>query len=216
VIFKNRTDAGKQLAELMSEYDGAKDAIVLGLPRGGVVVAYEVAKKLHLPLDIICPRKIGAPYNQEFAIGAVTESGRGIFHEEIIAALGIPQNYIEEAVKEQSHVAQQRVKAFRQNMPPRDLKGKTVILVDDGLATGATMEAALHSVRGDGAKKIIVAVPVGPKDTIQRIKYLVDGFYCVATPPLFSAIGEFYIDFRQTEDDEVIKLLHSRVPGLHF
>lgn len=209
MLFKDRKDAGKQLAAIMLQYKNLKNAVVLGLPRGGIVVAYEVAKALNLPLDLICPRKIGAPFNPEFAIGAVTESGRGYLHKEIIEDLGVPQKYIDEAIKEQTSIAKHRVETYRQNMAPRVIKSKTVILVDDGLATGATMEAAIASVRGDKASKIIVAVPVAPESTIEKIKPLADDVVCVATPELFSAIGQFYYNFNQTTDEEVIKLLHS-------
>lgn len=207
MLFDDRIDAGRQLADLMSTYDHADDTVVLGLPRGGVVVAYQVAKALHLPLDIICPRKIGAPSNPEFAIGAVTETGRPILHQEIVDALDIDQEYLEEAIRAETELSKKRVKAYRQNRPPRMLKGKTVILVDDGLATGATMEAAIHSVKGDHAKQIVIAVPVAPRDTLARLKPMVDECFCVATPPHFSAIGQFYVHFGQTEDAEVIRLL---------
>lgn len=207
MLFKDRRDAGIQVAEMLTKYDRAKDTLVLGLPRGGVVVAYEVAKTLHLPLDIICPRKIGAPFNPEFAIGAITESGRGILHMDIIQSLEIPESYIQEAIQEETERAKYRVETYRKNLRPRIFKGMTIILVDDGLATGATMEAAIESLKGEGVKSTVVAVPVAPRDTVQRIEKLVDECHVVATPPLFSAIGEFYLNFGQTTDEEVIQLL---------
>lgn len=209
MIFRDRRDAGEKLAGLLTEYREAKDTIILGLPRGGVVTAHAIAQKLRLPLDITCPRKIGAPFNPELAIGAVTESGFGIYNGSLIEQIGVSEQYIKEETEKEKQRAQQRLRLFRKDLPPRQLKGKTVILVDDGLATGATMKAAIESVKNEKAKKIVVAVPVSPVDTLHEIKQLADEVVCLATPSFFQAVGQFYERFDQTEDDEVLELLHG-------
>lgn len=205
MIFTDRQDAGKHLAQALQQYSNAKDTVVIGLPRGGVVLAHTIAKDLHLPLDIICPRKIGAPSNPEYAVGAVTETGEHMFDEDAI--IGISQEYLQEAIKSEKAQAQRRLAVFRQGMKPRDLKGKTVILVDDGLATGMTMKAAIISARKEGASKTIVAVPVSPWDTLQEIKTIASQVVCLSTPSFFHAVGEFYKTFTAVEDDEVIALI---------
>ncbi len=209
MIFKNRMDGGEMLAKLLTAYQDGKDVIILGLPRGGVVTAYAIAKKLHLPLDITCPRKLRAPYNPELAIGAVTETGSAIFNTSLIAQIGVSESYLKEEVERQTHSAKQRLALFRKNLPPRMLAGKVVIIVDDGLATGATMKAAIESVKQERAAKIVVAVPVSPIDTIHEIKQMADDVVCLATPAYFQAVGQFYQDFEQTEDEEVLALLQQ-------
>lgn len=212
MLFKNRSDAGNKLAVLLKDYRGRENVIVLGLPRGGVVTAFEIAKTLQLPLDVICPRKIGAPYNPELAIGAVTETGKGIFNDSLIKTLGVSKRFMEEEIARETQRAQQRLALFRKDRPPRNIKGKTVILVDDGLATGATMKAAIESVKFEGAKTIVVAVPVSPADTLLEIEQKVDKVVCLETPFDFQAIGQFYRDFSQVEDEEVLDLLIYPTP----
>lgn len=207
--FKDRHEAGQRLSTALKHYQGATDCIVIGLPRGGVVTAYEVAKALQLPLDVICPRKIGAPQNHELAIGAITESGDGIFDESLIQRLRIPQSYIEKTVEREKQVARHRANLFRKGKPKVDVTGKTVIVIDDGLATGATMRAAIKSLLAEKPKKIIVAVPVAPFDTVQMIQTEVNEVICLECPSFFQAVGEFYEDFSQTQDEEVIALLGS-------
>jgi len=207
MIFKDRTAAGEKLAEALTQYKNAQDTIILALPRGGVAVGFEVARALNLPLDIVVPRKIGAPGNPEFAIGAITETGEGIFDEQTITAYGISQNYINETVKEEKAEALRRLKTYRGSRPPLNLTGKTVVIVDDGLATGLTMRAAIKTIKNKNAKKIIVAIPVGPPDTIETIKKEADGVVCLDTPVFFGAVGAFYEEFGQTTDEEVIELL---------
>ena len=207
MIFKDRTDAGKQLAEALSQYQNQKDAVVIGLPRGGVVVAYEVAKFLKLPLDITCPRKIGAPSNPEFAIGAITETGEGLFNQDVVAKLGISESYLEQAIRVEKAEAQKRLDKFRGNKPPRNIENKIILLVDDGLATGSTMKAAIMSMQAARADKIIVAVPVSPPDTLGEIRGMVDEIVCLDSPPFFQAVGQFYQKFDQTTDEEVIHLI---------
>lgn len=207
MIFKDRQDAGIQLAKSLIKYKNQPNTIVIGLPRGGVVVAYEVAKTLNLPLDITCPRKISAPSNPEFAIGAITETGQGIFNERVIQQLQISQTYLNEAVENEKAEAQKRLKKFRGNMIPRNFKDKVAIIIDDGLATGSTMKAAILSMHASGTAQIIVGIPVSPPDTLNEIRSMVDNVVCLDTPPFFQAVGQFYQSFDQTSDSEVIELL---------
>ncbi|MFA5413098.1 MAG: phosphoribosyltransferase [Patescibacteria group bacterium] len=209
MIFKNRVDAGQKLAETLGKFKDAKDTIILALPRGGVVVGYEVAKKLNLPLDIVVPRKIGAPGNPEFAIGAVGETGEGIFEEMVIGAYGITESYLQNEIKKEKAEAERRLKLYRGARPPLDLKNKTVILVDDGLATGLTMRAAIKTAKKFGAKKIIVSIPVTSPEAAELVKKEVDEIIYLEAPAFFGAVGSFYEEFGQTTDDEVIDLLKN-------
>jgi putative phosphoribosyl transferase len=209
MYFIDRLEAGEKLSDQLKQYSGDKNCIILGLPRGGVVTAYEVSKRLHLPLDIICPRKIGAPFNPEYAIGAVTETGK-FFSNSEAAGLPISAEYLQEAIRKETEQAKRRLQVFRVGMSPRNLKDKTVILIDDGLATGLTMKAAISSVRDEKAKKIVVAVPVSPRETLMELKRLVDEVVCLSSPAFFQAIGQFYQDFRQVEDEEVIEIMSSQ------
>jgi putative phosphoribosyl transferase len=210
MIFYDRQDAGQKLAILLKKYKKAKDTIVVGLPRGGVITAFEVAKYLDLSLDVICPRKIGAPFNPELAIGAITHSGALYLNEDIVQQLGISRSYIEKESADQRRESERRMQLFRKNRPPLESKDKTIILVDDGLATGATMKAALFCMRALGAKKIVCAVPVGPRDSLFELQQLADEVFCLYTPDSFMAVGQFYTLFNQTTDDEVIELLSFR------
>lgn len=205
--FENRNDAGKQLAKALTRYIDAPDTVVIGLPRGGVVCAYEVAQALHLPLDITCPHKIGAPQNPELAIGAVTETGEGLLNKRLIAQLGVTEAYIEEQIGVEKGQAKARLTLYRQGKAPIELKGKTVLIVDDGLATGSTMKAAIRSVKQQEPAKIVAAIPVSPPDTLTEVEGLVDEVACLYAPPQFYAVGQFYDDFATTEDDEVIELM---------
>lgn len=209
MLFEDRYDAGSQLVDPLSDYKDNKNAVILGLPRGGVVTAAVIAQKLGLPLDIICPRKIGAPFNPEFAIGAITETGQYIINPDV-ENYNISQKYLDAEISKEKLQAQRRLSLYRKNRPPRNVKGKIVILVDDGLATGSTMKAAILSVKAEGAAKIIVAVPVSPVETLQEIKALVDEVVCLYTPSLFQAIGQFYGEFYPVEDEEVISLLNLK------
>lgn len=211
MLFANRIEAGKLLAKALIKYKKNSDAIILGLPRGGVVVAYEVAKELQLPLDITCPRKIGAPFSLEYAIGAITETGEGIFNDEVIRRYDISKEYLHDAIETEKQKARHRLDIFRKGLPPRVLKGKTVILIDDGLATGFTMKAAIQSVKSEGAKKIVVAVPVAPSDTVEELEPMVDELIVLSTPMYFQAIGQFYRDFTQVEDEEVEQIMKKEL-----
>ena len=204
-MFKNRRDAGQQLAKSLEKYKNAQNVILLALPRGGVVIADEIAKKLNLPLDIVVPRKIGAPGNPEYAIGAITETGEGIFNEEEIRK--IDKEWLKKEIEKEKQEAQRRLRVYRGDKPAVNLKDKIVILVDDGVATGLTLKAAIKSVRQKKPKKIVVAVPVGASDSIEEIKKEVDEVVCLYTPLFFGAVGQFYEEFGQTEDEEVIEIM---------
>lgn len=207
MLFKDRIDAGKQLAAALKQYANDDGTIVIALPRGGVVIGFEVAKALNLTLDIVCPRKIGAPSNPELAIGAITETGDGILSDMLIEQLGVSEEYIKNSIKKEKKEALWRLNHYRKNRPPRNLKDKKVLIVDDGIATGSTMRAAIKTVRAESAKEIILAVPVAPPDTIEKLKKDVDKTICLASPSSFFAVGQFYDFFEQTTDEEVITLL---------
>jgi putative phosphoribosyl transferase len=204
--FKNRTEAGKQLAAELAEYKG-KDAVVVAIPRGGVVLGYEVAIELKAPLDVVIPRKIGAPGNPEFALGAVTEDGTNVLNEQIVESLGVSKEYVRRTIEREIAEIKRRAITYRRGFEPEPLMGRTVIIVDDGLATGATMKAAAKSMRKRCASKIVVAVPVAPPDTVKELSKDVDKIICSVIYEPFYAIGQFYDDFGQVEDDEVIRLL---------
>jgi predicted phosphoribosyltransferase len=204
-LLRDRVDAGKQLAKALKT--AGKDAIVLAVPRGGVVVGFEVARALGIPLDIIVTKKIGAPDNPELAIGAVAEDGTFILDDDIIRQVFVPKDYIEDEVERMREEIQRRLVRYRGNVPYPNLKNREIIVVDDGVATGSTLKATLRLLRGKGAKSVTVAVPVGPPDTVGELEKLADRVVCLHTPALFYAIGQFYEDFSQTSDEEVTELL---------
>jgi putative phosphoribosyl transferase len=205
-LFADRVDAGKRLAQALRGHVG-EDAVVLAIPRGGVVVGYEVTKALALSLDVIIPRKIGAPNNPELAIGAMTEDGTILLDDRLVDYLHVSQEYVKEESEAQKAEIRRRLKLYRGDIPYPSLKGREVILIDDGMATGSTMKAALASVRKRGAKSVIIAIPVGPPSTIKELEKEADRVFCLYTPEAFYAIGQFYEDFTQTRDEEVIRLL---------
>ena len=172
-------------------------------------MGYEIAQTLHLPLDVIIPHKLGAPYNPELAIGAITEDGSTVLDDNLITDLGVSQDYIAEESERQKKEIERRLVLYRQNQPNLYLKGKDVIVVDDGIATGSTMKAALLSVKNKGARSIIVAIPVGPPSTIKELEKRANRVVCLYLPEYFQAIGQFYDDFSQTTDEEVIELLRE-------
>jgi len=204
-LLRNRVEAGKQLAKAVKT--ASENAIVLAVPRGGVVVGYEVAQALCLPLDVIVTKKIGAPDNSELAIGAVAEDGTFILDEELARRLFVPMEYISGEVERMRQEIQRRLVRYRGDIKYPSLKNREVIVVDDGVATGSTLKAALRLLRNKGAKAITVAIPVGPSDTIRELETLADRVVCLITPEPFYAIGQFYEDFAQTSDEEVTKLL---------
>ncbi len=206
-MFQDRVEAGRLLAAELREIGPIRDGIVVAVPRGGVVVGAEVAKALDTPMDIIVPRKIGAPFNPEAAVGAVTEDGTAIFDERALKLLGLTRESLEETVKAQLAEIARRTMLYRSGRDPLPLKGKTVILVDDGVATGYTTLAALRSVKKARPAKVILAVPVAPPDTAEMLSGEVDEMVCLFTPEPFYAVGQFYRRFDQTTDEEVIALL---------
>ena len=210
MIFENRTEAGKQLSKKLRDYKGRNNLLVLAIPRGGVIVGRELANFLNCPLDVIITKKIPAPGNPELAIGAVGPAswrGEPVIDEELAAKVGADESYIKSQILKLKSQIYEREKAFRQGRPPLDLKGKTVILADDGVATGATMAAAVEVVRQQEPKKIIVAVPVIAKDSLEKIAALADEVIYLQAPDLFFAVGQFYREFEQVSDEIVIKYL---------
>lgn len=202
-VFKNRSEAGKKLADLLGEYRGT-DTIVLALPRGGVVVAKEVANELGLPLDIIVTRKIGAPGNDEYAIGAIDITGNGVWNE-AEQAYADPK-WLERKIESEKKEAVRRFETYRKGMARQELKGKTTIIVDDGIATGLTMQSAVAYAKHEGAKKVVVAVPVASSESVRSLKAIAEVFV-LETPIFFSAVGQWYEDFPQVGDEEVISTL---------
>lgn len=206
--FIDRTQAGKLLAEALNEYRNT-DCIVIAIPRGGVVVAYEAAMELNAPLDVIVPRKIGAPGQPELAVGAVASWGdhQRIIDKDTTRMLGVSEEYISQEVNRQVSEINRRLETYRGTTEPPYVEGRTVILIDDGIATGYTTRAAILALRHLDAERIILAVPVGPPDTIQALQHDVDKVICLKTPVPFMAVGYWYRNFDQTTDDEVIDLL---------
>ncbi len=209
MYFADRKDAATQLATKLEKFREDPSAIIVGLPRGGVVTAAAIARILKLPLDIIVTRKIGAPDSPELAIGAVTEAGEILRNDQLIADFNVSDDYIKDEAAKQQQEAQRRLQAYRGDRPALNLTGKTVLLVDDGVATGATMKAAIVSAKAKGAGKVVVAVPVAPPETVAALKRLADEAICLHSPEDFSAIGQFYARFAQVTDEEVIQLLGS-------
>jgi predicted phosphoribosyltransferase len=205
--FANRTEAGRLLAERLGEYANRNDVVVLGLPRGGVPVAYEIAKCLRAPLDVFIVRKLGVPGFEELAAGAIASGDVRVLNEDVMRAIPHAEETIEVVTAREKAELQRREQIYREGRPTPDVRDRTVILVDDGLATGATMRAAVKALRQSGAAKIVVAVPVGPPDTYTEIKQLADETICLSTPEFFQAVGQYYEDFSQTSDDDVRELL---------
>jgi predicted phosphoribosyltransferase len=205
--FSNRTEAGRLLAEKLAKYAGRTDVIVLGLPRGGVPVAYEVAKRLAVPLDVFIVRKLGVPGFEELAAGAIASGGVRVFNEDVVRAIPHAEEAIEVVTIRETAELERREQSYRDGRPAPELRDRIVILVDDGLATGATMRAAVSALRHRGAAKIVVAVPVGPPDTCREFEEEADETICASVPEFFQAVGQYYEDFSQTSDDEVRELL---------
>lgn len=207
--FRDRREAGQRLAALLARFAGRSDTVVLGLPRGGVVVAYEVAKALDLPLDVYVVRKLGTPGHEELAMGAIASGGVMVLNDDVVRSLGLRQGVVEEVAERERRVLEQREKTYRRQAEPVPLEGKRVILVDDGLATGATMRTAIKSLRAHGPALIVVAVPTAPRETCMALAEEVDEMVCCLAPTPFFSVGEWYQDFSQTSDEEVVDLLHS-------
>lgn len=207
ILFDDRIDAGRRLAERLAYLHGRADVIVLGIPRGGVVVAAEVARALTAPLDIFIARKIGAPFNSELAVGAVTSDGTVFLDNELIEQLRIPHRLVEREKDAQLREIQRRLNLYRGAKPPPDLAGKIVILVDDGVATGSTVIAALCALAKQHPARRILAVPVAPAQVAASLLHECDELVVLDTPEPFQAVGRFYINFEQTTDEQVEEIL---------
>ena len=207
--FANRTEAGRLLAEKLVKYAARDDVIVLGLPRGGVPVAFEVAQRLGAPLDVFIVRKLGVPGFEELAAGAIASGGVRVLNEDVMRAIPYANEAIEAVTRTETAELERREHEYRDGRPAPELRDRVVILVDDGLATGATMCAAVKALRQSGAVKIVVAVPVGPPDTCHEIEEEADETICLSTPAFFQAVGQYYEDFSQTSDDDVRELLNQ-------
>jgi putative phosphoribosyl transferase len=213
MLFKDRTDAGKQLAARLAFLKDQPNVIVLGIPRGGVVVAAEIARALHAPLDVFLAHKLGAPFNPELAVGAVTSIGQVLLDEPLVAELRLTEKEIAREVEHQRKEIARRLKVFRGSRPPVDLEKRTVVVVDDGVATGSTMLAALRALRQQKPARVILAIPVGPPETMHRLACECDQVVVLDMPEPFWAVGRFYMQFGQTSDEEVIELLGLHIAG---
>lgn len=208
MLFTDRTDAGQRLAEALRHLAGEKP-VVLGLPRGGVPVAAAVATALGAPLDVIVVRKLGVPYHRELAFGAIGEGGVRVINDDVVRRGGLSPSDIATVERAEQTALVRQAEQFRDDRPRLALDGRTAIVIDDGVATGATASAACQVVRAQGAARVVLAVPVAPADTVAWLGTQVDEVVCLSTPVLFSAVGEWYRDFSQTSDEEVISLLKA-------
>jgi predicted phosphoribosyltransferase len=213
--FRDRVDAGRVLARKLDRYRGRPDLLVLALPRGGVPVGFEVARELGAPLDVFVVRKLGMPGHEEYAIGAIASGGVRIINEEAITAFGVTDDEIEAVTAAESAELERRERRYRDGRPPPEIAGKTVILVDDGLATGSTMRAAVEALREEGPARLVVAVPTAAPETCHEIGRLVDDMVCAMTPEPFYAVGLWYDDFGQPTDEEVHDLLALAAGAAH-
>ncbi len=207
LVFKDRKEAGILLAKKFQQYKGKKGAIVLAIPRGGLEIGNAFAKELKLPLDVIIVKKIGHPFNPELAVGAVGLGGELVLNEDV--ALDVPKNYIEQERKRLGAEVERRYKFFRGEIKPPNLKDKTVIIIDDGIATGATAALCVKSAKKANPKKVILAIPVGPMDGVEKMREIADEVVCLETPKFFGAVGEFYGNFQQVEDEEAKEYLEE-------
>ncbi|VVM04513.1 phosphoribosyltransferase [Methylacidimicrobium tartarophylax] len=207
--FQNRKEAGRLLAEELLEYGGRKDVILLALPRGGVAVGAEIAKILHLPLDVFTVRKLGVPGQEELAMGAIATGGGRVINRSVVASLGIDERTIEAVAAREERELRRREALFRKGMPALSLRGKIAIFVDDGIATGATMRAAVETARKLEPAAILAAVPVAPPSVAEEMAELVDEWIVLLTPESFFGVGQWYKEFPQLGDEEVCALLHE-------
>jgi predicted phosphoribosyltransferase len=207
--FINRRDAGRTLVTYLSRYAGRDDVIVLALPRGGVPVAYEVAQALGAPLDLFLVRKLGTPGHRELAMGAIASGGIRVLNEDVVRWYSIPESVIEAVVREEQQELERRERAYREDRPAPDLLNRIVILTDDGLATGSTMRAAAKAVRERQPSRVVVAVPVGARETCAELAAYADEVICARMPEPFASVGQWYLDFNQTDDEEVRALMQK-------
>jgi predicted phosphoribosyltransferase len=215
MLFHNRLAAGQQLATALVEYRSQPDVVILALPRGGVPVAFEVSQALHAPLDVFLVRKLGVPGREELAMGAIASGGIRVLNEEVIWALQIPDSVIDEVAAVEQREMERREREYRGDRPALDVRGRRVILIDDGLATGSSMRAAVAALRLKEPVRIVVAVPVGAASTCEAIRTVADDVVCVQTPEPFGAVGLWYDDFSQTTDEGVRDLLSRTAPLSH-
>ena len=208
MMFQNREDAGRRLVEQLLPYRECRGALVLALPRGGVAVGYQVSLGLHLPLDVFIVRKLGAPDNPEYALGAVGETGTVYWNPDAMRAFSLPQAITNRLVRSQEEEIVRRQTLYRQHRPFPDITDRTIILVDDGIATGSTFFASILSVKALKPRRLIGAIPVGPADTIREVRAHVDELVVLATPDPFWAVGNHYVDFSQVDDREVVEYLN--------
>jgi putative phosphoribosyl transferase len=208
VLYRDRVDAGVTLAGLLGHYAGRDDLLVLGLPRGGVPVAYQVARALGAPLDVFLVRKLGVPGREELAMGAIASGGVRVVNRHLVEGLGIPVAMVERTIQAEQRELDRRERAYREERPPPQVEGKVVVLVDDGLATGSTMRAAIAAVRRLGPRRLVVAVPTAPAVTCQELRHEADEVICASMPARFRAVGLSYRQFPQVSDEEVRQLLH--------
>jgi predicted phosphoribosyltransferase len=214
--FKDRADAGRTLAAMLTKYAKRRDTLVLGLPRGGVPVAFQIAESLELPLDVFVVRKLGLPMHEEYAMGAIASGGVRFLDASIVKRFGVTPGQIAAITAREQEELARRDREFRGVRAFPDVEGLTIILVDDGLATGATMRAAVQALRLEGPSSIVVAVPVSSRETCEEFRDLVDDTVCALTPDPFQAVGVWYEDFSQTTDEEVRMLLDTHASKAHF
>jgi putative phosphoribosyl transferase len=205
--YRNRADAGRRLAEELGAYANRQDAIVLGLPRGGVPVAYEVAQALHLPLDVFVVRKLGLPWHEELAMGAIASGGVRLLNQDVVDAYDVSQLEVEQVTRREQQELERRERQYRGTRKFPDVAGKTVILIDDGLATGASMRVAVEALRLERPARIVVGVPVAAAETCSAFREIADEIVCAVQPAPFYAVGLWYEDFSPTSDEEVHALL---------
>jgi predicted phosphoribosyltransferase len=207
--YRDRRQAGVELAARLNHFKGRRDVVVLALPRGGVPVAYEIARALDAPLDVFLVRKLGVPGHRELAMGAIASGGVRVLSPDVVSWYGIPDAVIDEVARDEQAELERRERAYREGRMPLELRDRVVLLVDDGLATGASMKAAVEAVRAHAPSRIVVAVPVGAPDTCRELEDVADEIVCARSPEFFSAVGQWYVDFSQTTDQEVRDLLHE-------
>jgi predicted phosphoribosyltransferase len=206
-LLRDRREAGHRLAQKLQAYRDRDDVLVLALPRGGVPVAFELAQELNLPMDVFLVRKLGVPWQPELAMGAVASGGVRVLNPEVVHSLHMTDTEIEDVARREEQILRERERLFRGDRPPPRIEGKTVILVDDGLATGSSMRAAIEALRRQNPARIVVAVPVSSSGTCEELGQEVDEIVCLATPEPFYAVGQWYVDFSPTSDEEVQELL---------
>jgi putative phosphoribosyl transferase len=209
MLFQDRTDAGRELAAKLRDHADRSDVLVLALPRGGVPVAAVVAEELNAPLDVFVVRKLGVPFQPELAMGAIATGSVRVLNEDVVRMLNIPDDVIDQVTTRERRELERRERDYRGDRPPANVHGKTVILIDDGLATGSTMRAAVAALRQQGPAKIVVAVPVGAGETCDELRSLADEIICARAPEPFHAVGMWYDDFSQTTDQEVHEILEK-------